>query len=913
MTSVVEAEKKKLLDLLNGLILNEEAITFEDLEANARGLAAILAKSLTKADVDDVVGRITEMRRVVLDIGDGVVDNRTFEPWLAERKPNAELPRWDAYRQLLVNREWGPNVISKLDAQTDKIVELMGDPLKGGEWSRRGLAIGEVQSGKTATYVGILNKAIDYGYKIIVVIGGHTEDLRRQTQRRIDTDLTGIDSSYILENVSETSHRTRVGVGKNTSFGTHVRTTTRTDFGAASQRAGVVAIAGESTPNVFVIKKNAKVLSNLTTYLTSQGKNGRLSDPLVVIDDEADWASVNTKSEDNVAAVNKAIRRLLGSSRRNSYLGITATPFANILIDDELEEDLFPRDYIQALESPSNYHGIERFFGETANSGGPIRTEVNDCLAVLPFNHRRTARLDELPESLLDAMATFFVGTAIRRIRGGEAKPASMMVNISRFNDVQEQVADLVADAVDEFRRAILSEFGLSGSTTGESPEATRLREAFEREYSTEVAWQSVRTELLTSAPEVRVELVNSRTMSARNKRMNELSRDERTKEDLQPKIFVGGDVLARGLTLDGLQVSYFVRRAGAADTLLQMGRWFGYRPGYGDLVRVWMDPDVVDLFKYVAEVSEDLRSSLKQMNALDMTPSQFGLKMQRHPEAFMITAANKRQHGVEVQGDVNIHGARFESHSLSIKPSDRKRNLDAARALADEVTAIGAAADDRENKNVWVGVPADLVHRFFMGFRGHDSDIYFGAGTTGRHAQLAAYLSDAQNSDEWDVGFVSGSSDVVTLSRSLEFKSSVRNRMEPRAPTQVALGNRRVAAGNDLKNSLPRDLVTELEVGLKEGEKLAETALIRNLVVRPLLLVFALVTTPDSRKPPTLAIGSDDPLIAVLVAFPALPLDVEATIMQTKPTRFVANKVFVRANLGLPVTEEDNEDEDDQ
>lgn len=914
MTALIDGEKKKLLDMLNSIILNDDAISFDSLEETARGIATILAKNLTPSDIDDVIRQITELRKVVLDIGDGVVDGTTFTAWLDERKLQTEGRRWEAYRGLLVNREWSPNVISQLDRQTDKIVELMGDPLKAGDWNRRGLAIGEVQSGKTATYVGLLNKAIDYGYKIIIIIGGHTEDLRRQTQRRIDTDLTGIDSSYILDNVSEKVRQMRVGVGRNTTFQTNVLTTTRTDFRAANKNAGVVALGGDNAPTVFVVKKNAKVLSNLTAYLTGQAQNGKLSDPLVVIDDEADWASVNTKSEDDVAAVNKAIRKLLGASRRNTYLGITATPFANILIDDELEKDLFPRDYIQALESPSNYHGIETFFGSTNPQDSPIRTEVNDCLAILPFNHKRTLEVDDLPKSMLDAIAAFFLGTGIRRLRSGEARPASMMINVSRFNDVQQRVAQLVEDLVQDTKTAVLAEFGLPEGIAIDSPATARLREVFDQEYADTESWAAVRRELLNIAAEVRVDLVNSQTMSRRNKRMNEMSRDERDKEDLQPRIFVGGDVLARGLTLEGLQVSYFVRRAGAADTLLQMGRWFGYRPGYGDLVRVWMDADVVDLFRYVAEVSGDLRSSLKQMNALNMTPSQFGLKMRRHPEAFLITAANKQKHGQDVPGDVSIHGVKFESYALSNTPDDRKRNLDAANELAAAITAFGEPARDRPNGNVWTKVPAELVQRFFNKFRGHDSEIFFGRASANRQAQLSAYLPDALNGDFWDVGFVSGSGDPVAVSESLTIKSSIRNRMKPSPPgSLVTLGNRRVAAGNDLKNSLPKEKVDQLETALKAGEKLSEPVLIRKLVNRPLLLVFALTTRPGSTEPPALDVSKDDPFIAVLLAFPALDLDAEIAALTRKPARFIANTVFVRAHLGLPVEEDENEDEEDQ
>jgi hypothetical protein len=923
-----KADSKKLLDILNSVVLNDGGVSFEALEALAIAASAI-APSLDRSDIDDVIARVTEMRRVTLDLGDGVVDSASFTKWIDDRRTQVDLVRWNAYSNLLLQREWSPNVVARLDEQTDSIVELMGDPTVSGEWARRGLVIGEVQSGKTATYAGVLDKALDYGYKVVVVIGGHTEDLRRQTQQRVDTDVTGVDTSFILENVVKDAQGQRVGVGLNTEFSTHTLTTTHSDFSASSKRASFVALGGD-TPTVFVVKKNVRVLNNLTAYLTAQN-GGRLTAPMVVIDDEADWASINTKSEEEAAAVNRGIRNLLNASRRSSYLAITATPFANILIDDAAEGDLFPRDYIQALRSPNNYSGVNEYFGEDerAEHRGAIRTDVEDCLEVLPFNHKKTAQLDDLPESLLDALAAFHIGVAVRRLRGQAESPASMMVNISRFNDVQAQVSDLISDAVRGIQLAIESEFGLDEGVSLPGPVTSRLARVHQEEFAGDADWIDVKAELLKLAGSFQVDLVNSGTMKKRAKRMSELSREERRSDSLLPRIFVGGDVLARGLTLDGLQVSYFVRRAAAADTLLQMGRWFGYRPGYGDLVRVWIDSDVVDLFRYVSEVSEELRSSLRQMNARNMTPLQFGIRMQRHPESFLITAANKQKHGTTVY-DINIHGSKFESWKLPATHADRERNLDAARSLAQSLIDLGPQDESRGMDLIWTEVPVALVSSFFSAFAGHESETFFGPGVYGGgNAQIRAHLGDARNADLWDVGFVSGNGDEVDLAGGLRFKSSVRNRIRPEG-SSLSLGNRRVAAGEDLKKALQReglkDLVVEAlveqQLGPEGKPKLSEPVLIRRLVDRPLLLVFALTTKKaieDVGEPssgseyPKIDISATDPLIAALVAFPSIDLEDEVA---TDPTRkrvasFIANGVYARANLGLPETEDDVETED--
>lgn len=905
----LDGEKRKLLRALNGTMVDDETIDLEEVRNRAFGMAPYVSRGLADVDIQAVVDRVLELHAVELKIGVGVINKATFEPWIEARKVSVAGNRWDAYEELLLRREWSPRVVDKLDDQTDRIVELMGDPMKGGEWARRGLAIGEVQSGKTATYIGVLNKAIDYGYKLIVIIGGHTEDLRRQTQRRVDTDLTGLDSLFMSENIAQEA-TIRVGVGQiNETLQTNVLTTSRSDFNAASKRAGVVAFG--DTPTVFVVKKNAKVLANLAAYLKRQAHQGQHTLPLVVIDDEADWASINTKSEEDAAAVNKGIRHLLSASSRNSYLGITATPFANILIDDEVEDDLFPRDYIQSLESPSNYQGIETYLGNGIGAANhpSIITDVADCLAILPFTHKRSQLLETLPESMLEALSAFYVGTAIRRTRENELRPAAMMINVSRFNDVQSKVAGLLGRTVGEINDAVLAEFALSENRS-ESVATGRLRRAFEREYSQSgVEWLEVRKQIITVAKDIRVELVNGLTVGARNKRLSGMSRDARLQESLQPTVFVGGDVLARGLTLDGLQVSYYVRKAGAADTLLQMGRWFGYRPGYEDLVRIWMDDDVVNLFKYVADLSADLRGSLREMNALDLTPKAFGLKMRRHPESFMITAANKQKHGVAFEGLISIHGSTFESHVLSAAAPDRIRNLEAVRKFASNVHELDVAENPQlraGRHQVWRSVPAQLVEDLFVDFRGYDHEPFFGRATGGQGAQLAAYLAEAKNGEFWDVAFVSGNG-VPTVIGPITVDSSIRDRLDwDRGANIFRLGNRRVAAGSDFKNVLTREQIRILESELPEGRKISEGSIARVALQRPVILIFAITSSSPKLETP---ITPDEPLVAVMVAFPGLTTEEElAELDQDRGARFIVNKVFARINFGLPLSEEEDE-----
>lgn len=278
------------------LIEGNATVDYVVLSDLAHRFAEFLFKDLTRDDVDEVVAEITQEEEVVLAGGGTVYDPRTFKKWLEDRRDSVRHDRWNAYRQLLISRDWAKSVIDDLAAQTDEVVELLGDPTDQKDMARRGLLLGEVQSGKTATYIGILNKAIDYGYRLIIVIGGHTNDLRRQTQVRMDSDLIGYDTSRIGENIS-TSALDPIGVAEfDHSIRANVLTTVDGDFSKGKTRAGLNWIQ-DALPTVLVIKKNAKVIQNVTTYIKQQTNGGRLDMPLVLIDDEADWGTPNTGSD----------------------------------------------------------------------------------------------------------------------------------------------------------------------------------------------------------------------------------------------------------------------------------------------------------------------------------------------------------------------------------------------------------------------------------------------------------------------------------------------------------------------------------------------------------------------------------------------------------------------------------------
>lgn len=870
---------------------------------------------LSEADRKETFEQFIEDHEVTWGLGSGVSED--FTPWLESWKSieGSKLTRWERYSQYLTEKGWSYAATEGLDQVTDKLLDLAGSPSAPGEWERKGLAIGEVQSGKTANYIGLLNKALDTGYGILIVLGGHTNDLREQTQIRIDTDLIGYDTTYSNEKVAKTEKVKRssiTGVGLITDsdrFRDLIRpsflTTREADFNVANRASQGITIG--NGPVVAVVKKHAQTITRLATFLRDQSANGRLDTPILVIDDESDWASVNTGDEADIKAVNGAIRSLLNASRRASYLAITATPFANILIDDSNHGDLFPRHYIRALPSPSNYLGVGQYMTLEAQKAHPnrIQTGVEDSLVEIPYAHKKHHRLNRLPRSMEEAIQSFFIGTAVRYQREAGHVPASMMINVSHLNEVQENVHAHVVEYVETMRSALMNE---------NAPHARQLLiqlgERLDEVYpDLEVTLESVRDELRTVSERVHSELINSRTSSQRKRSLSHMTKKERNEYSLRPVIHVGGNVLARGLTLEGLQVSYFLRRTGAADTLLQMGRWFGYRPRYDDLVRVWIDPSIVELFDYSAEISEELREELAQMQALDLTPGDFGLKIRMHPESFRITAANKQKNAAVVTGEVEVFGHVFESTYLPPhgEPADQ-RNADAAEQLA--ATLWTKHSDLREQNGdgmTWRDVPAQAIERFFTAFVADSHDVFLGAGEE-RGSKMLAALGAPGMPQKWDIRFVSGNagppfSYLSSKPDVLSVKTSERNTMKEVAEGRhhyIELGNRRLATGGDVLKSMRKEDQDRARRAFKEDfpadksngpKEISQTYAVRKGLSTPLLLIYKI--TANQKKAEPKHYFPDEPLTGAAVAFPG---DGE---IRRHGVQFLANTVYVRESLG--------------
>lgn len=568
--------------------------------------------TLSEADMEQAKRTLIERLRIDMDLGVAVTTT-SFEPWLERRYSQVKWDHWIAYKRwLLLRQNWPLPVIDSMDTITDRLIEFAGDPTQSGAWARRGLVIGDVQSGKTATYLALFNKAVDAGYRLIIVLAGGTEVLRQQTQQRVDEGLIGRDSRVkkpAKAGSHTPSHLVGVGLIEPTIANATGLTTVAQDFRKGSYEALNIQISAEShSAYVFVLKKERTVLRTLSRWLDDQPKvHGRIPLPVLLLDDESDYASVNTKDETNPTTINQSIRDLLKRFSRSSYLAFTATPFANIFIDSDQEDDLFPRDYVYSLRAPSNYIGSHITFGTADDATEGSTVPLRDAEDWLPVRHRSSTMVERLCDSLLEAIDTFFVANAIRDLRE-DVGPRSMLINVSRFRAVQKQIFDLVGAETSLLRNAL--DMHATRYSEGRPNESIdRLKKAFALHYQNAGAsWPEVLGALRNATARIEVQLHNS----DRDKALAEQDRIW----DLPPRVIaVGGNVLSRGLTLNGLTISYFHRNVGAFDTLMQMARWFGYRDGYADLCRIWISDDVVSQYRYVQDSIDELRLDLEVMH----------------------------------------------------------------------------------------------------------------------------------------------------------------------------------------------------------------------------------------------------------------------------------------------------------
>ncbi|WP_085535323.1 Z1 domain-containing protein [Massilibacteroides vaginae] len=774
-------------------------------------------------------------------IGKGAITelyDESVTPWLNDEKANVNFELWNRYKAYMQEND-SSFPVNDLDDFTDRILDKCVNPKETKSFDRRGMVVGHVQSGKTSNYVGLINKATDTGYKVIIIIAGTISSLRRQTQERIDSGYIGRNSSaFIREKENKI-----VGVGKY-KVGTDIYSLTSAyyksgDEGDFNQKiANGLNIPIGKNPVVFVIKKNKSILENLIDWFSKDvnainvdGTPKLFNVPVLIIDDEADAASVNASRDINdIKTINRLIRTLLNVFNQNTFIGYTATPYANLFISQDynekqtttvknkqykIGEDLFPRDFIINIKTPTNYIGAAKIFGyENPNSDLTkepldIFREINDFDP--PFfrtiNKENKDVLPEyLPASLKRAIKSFILTCAIRRLRGHENKHNSMLVHVALLVRWIDRIAYLVNEKTKKYQNAIQSE---------DETLLNELKELYETDFLpttqnilenldyTDIrikqhTWEEVKKELKQAALKIDVRSVHG-TRSTTNLEYHKIEEiDYNRHENGLSVIAVGGSRLSRGITLEGLSVSYYLRTTRMYDSLMQMGRWFGYRPGYVDLCRLYTTNQIFDWFNHITMATEEMRNDFDEMTATHQRPKDFRLKVRNHHGLLTITSLNKLHFSEDIE--ISFSGENPQTYCLLKTKSAIDNNFNALKNLVDTI-GFPSKENRKELKGntrylLYPNVNIEALCSFIDAYRIEQPSII--------NATLSDYIRTQSKADkikEWSICIVSNTDEKVFVDYNGKTPRKERKPNECVATYQLQHNNEVITMGCSVRN----------------------------------------------------------------------------------------------------------------
>ena len=833
----IESEVKEWID---GWCTNAVPFLFPDVSAVT-----------DKIDQEVIYDKIAFKVNIAWDTGD-TVTAKDYKKWyLNYISSNLESckywPRFDDYQ----TTEGLPGaVMSTLDDETSTIIDLCGDPNNPNMGQRKGLVMGDVQSGKTMNFTGVINKAADAGYKIIIVLAGTLNSLRSQTQKRIDYGFVG----HTVDNKDESKKYVGVSLEpKGNRFEAVSFTTTKKDFSAAYAKQNIASLSSYKEPVIFVIKKNVGLLKKLEGWLKSSEVNKRVLDlfPLLLIDDEADYASIDTKKKNpdtDPTMTNMWIRKVLELFKNHCYLGYTATPFANSFIlpgsQDSMESaDLFPEDFIHCLKEPSNYFGPNKLF--VTNDDGTLNGEYENLFliednedyensenSILPTKQPRDFIISELPESMIDAVFCFIISSTIRAIRGDKNKHMSMMINCSPKVVTQDKIKALLDLEFRKIKLSLQANSKIELEKALNCREIMRLKSIYGKYFSTvKESFEDVLGLSYSTVMAIEIRAINGGPNGA------PLDYNEDSYPDGRKLIAIGGYALSRGITLEGLSVSYLIRNAAANDTLLQLGRWFGYRDNYSDLCKIFITPVAKSWYARVTEVVSELKDYIKDMRKRDMTPLQFGMAIRNHPGSLLITARNRMRSAITYDQEYNLDGklVRASYHYKDPKIIDKNTkyceklfaDLDKNSDYNDHKKEFHGS-EETDSCQLYVKVPVEKIHDFLDTFKWHEDAASIKVDAIKEH------LENTPEIRHFDIVFISGASkkDKITCGTK-EIKRSERKldlRKSYKGVEYYEIQNRSVTAHGNQMFGLRHNVAKEIGKSDVAARRLRE---------RPLLLIY--------------------------------------------------------------------------
>ena len=846
-------------------------------------------KKIVKKQLEEKLGNFQNLNSLINEVTEkflnlyntkqgetlGLSDDKDHKPWLEDdpdRVRNGQY--WEIYRKFLREEEnFSESSINDIDASTQKILAKLEDPEDKDytTWDRRGVVIGSIQSGKTANFIGLINKARDVGYKFIVVLSGTNNDLRQQTQERIDDGFIGYyTSDYSSPNTPVISNP--LGLFRSEEFPDSHQWPLHGTFNKLNGDFNKAAF--ESLPKqnisenldasyIFVMKKNKTPLTRLIQWLTKHmqcatGAGGFeripplnetneaeppfIKDfPLLLLDDECDHYSVDTgirpkkfengrwvyDPEYDPKAINGLIRKLLFCFSRRSYVGYTATPFANVFVAEQAYAknygpDLFPKSFMFDVRPPSHHQGLETLFSELDEDDPPQSQDqsnfiitINDfcdnpydlsCnmgwipykhnknhipvynqqkgilddqlidmdtlnfyLEILEFSSSNNNQTINLPPSMIHAAMSFIIASTIRNVRSYEElfEHKSMLIHVSKFVNVQERIENDIRrliQAILDILKYKKEHFFLCLKHIFENYFLEYTKEYLDEEKDN-ITFEQLRHN------ENGIEWIineiknNIFRMSGRGGNKPNYRKYKNDTGVGLTTIVIGGDKLSRGVTFNGLTTSYFLRASRMYDTLMQMGRWFGYRPGYEDVCRLYTSSELRQNFIDINIASEELRARVAYMQEHNRTPADFGLAVRQSP-GLLITSKVKMRDGIEVNIDYSGSGRQMTTLPWDIDKIAENFDLTSnfIKSLKSESEGPTIKRDwgkipfpevgdkhhsvTTKNSYIWKKVNHEKIIDYLRSFKEH-ADSHFNC------EHISKYISDAVDHNcltEWNV-----------------------------------------------------------------------------------------------------------------------------------------------------------------
>ncbi|MCH8568735.1 MAG: Z1 domain-containing protein [Balneolales bacterium] len=898
---------EQAIRILRVMLGNKSTVTKEQIESNVDQVLQMPSFSLIERN--RLIREVESIYSVRVEDYRIIERDERRKPWLNSKKSVINWDFWSRYQTYLQDeRNFAPDTVTKLDRLTDKILDSLFDPTEKVQVDKKGLVVGQVQSGKTSNYSGLICKAADAGFKLIIVLAGIHNNLRSQTQLRLDEGFLGFDTQHTR---AFNQNNIKIGVGRiNRSSIAHSLTSSldRGDFtSAAANAAGFNFDTNE--PIIAVVKKNPHVLRRLYQWLSAQGfeeENGIRkirNKSLLLIDDEADNASINISNDPELrSTINRWITDIIGLFSKSGYVGYTATPFANIFIPIS-DYNLFPRDFIVNIPAPSNYIGPEKIFGfqleeeDSSESVLPIVHRIDDYHTFVPDRHKKGEYPDwkktddvtervlnqfflHMPDSLKLAVRCFILTCTVRRLRGQENTHNSMLVHVTRFQNWQSIITASVQKLFDFYRMGInqndpeiveLFQSTFEEDRNGYKSYLATTKEIMDSSHGESDpkiqlhSWAEVLGELNNAVSRIEVRAIHGGSGEVL---------DYYDHKDGLSVIAVGGNKLSRGLTLEGLSVSYYLRASRMYDTLMQMGRWFGFRPGYVDLCRLFTSRELNEWFCHITHASEELREEFDYMSDVaGSTPEQYALKVRNHPGVLQISATNKLRSAVNIQ--VTWAGRLVESYEISKDANTVKTNLVATEKFIQSLTP---EFHMKKGNYLWYDISAELIIDFLSKIRTPENLKAYDPQNLIRFINLQLTNQELTN---WSVALISSNNasvyhSMTIVAKEINIGCSLRRQDKKNSDQEIYyMRKSHIISPKDEFLDLSDDqylkgmqLTSEMRARLnKEGEpKYPNGEIVRNQIrspQNPLLLIYLL--DPCGAYLPK----GFDPIMGYAISFP--------------------------------------------